>query len=89
VKLSDHPQIKGVVLSHRVSAPDTNFRYVLVVHTTMPLSKKQIGYDHAQLESFVEFVGGHMEEAGAEKAEIISTDGVWGVEFTNTALKKS
>jgi hypothetical protein len=29
-----------------------------------------------------------MEEAGAEKAEIVSTDGVWGVELTNPALSK-
>jgi hypothetical protein len=62
---------------------------ILVVHTTLPLSKKQAGYDHDQLGSFIEFVGGHMEEAGAEKAEIVSTDGVWGVELTNPALSES
>jgi hypothetical protein len=30
-----------------------------------------------------------MEEAGAEKAEIISTDGIWGVELKNPTLSKS
>jgi hypothetical protein len=89
VKLADHPQVEGVVLSHRVSMPDPNVHRILVVHTTLPLSKKQAGYDHDQLGSFIEFVGGHMEEAGAEKAEIVSTDGVWGVELTNPALSES
>jgi hypothetical protein len=50
---------------------------------------KQSGYDHAQLGSFIEFVGRHIEEAGAEKAEIISTDRTWGVELTNPVLNKS
>jgi len=89
VKLSDHPQVARKFLSFRVSWPDPVCHRILVVETTLPLSEKQDGYDHAQLGSFVEFVGGHMEEVGAEKAEIFSTDGAWCVELTNPALSKS
>ena len=30
-----------------------------------------------------------MEETSAEKAEIFSTDGAWGIELNNPALSKS
>jgi hypothetical protein len=89
VKLSNHPQVTRKFLSFRVSWPDPVCHRILVVETTLPLSEKQDGYDHAQLESFVEFVGKHMEEKSAEKAEIFSTDGAWCVELKNPALKKS
>jgi hypothetical protein len=89
MKLSDHPHVTRTLLSFHVLWPDPVCNRILVVETTLPLSEKQDGYDHAQLGSFVEFVGGHMEEEGAEKAEIISIDGIWGVELKNRALKKS
>jgi len=89
VKLSAHPHVTRKFLSFRVSWPDPVCHRILVVETTLPLSKKQDGYDHAQLESFVEFVGGHMEEVGAEKTEIFSTDGTWCVELKNPAPSKS
>jgi hypothetical protein len=71
--------------SFRVAWPDPDVHHILVVETTIPLSKKQSGYDHAQLESLIEVVGRHMEEVGAEKAEIFSTHGIWGVELKNPA----
>lgn len=89
VKLSAHPHVTRKFLSFRVSWPDPVCHRILVVETTLPLSEKQDGYDHAQLESFVEFVGGHMEEVGAEKTEIFSTDGTWCVELKNPAPSKS
>ena len=85
MKLSDHPQVTRTFLSFRVSLPDPVCHRILVVETTLPLSEKQSGYDHDQLGAFVEFVGGQMEEAGAEKAEIISIDGIWRVELPNPA----
>jgi hypothetical protein len=89
VKLSEHPQVINSLLSHRVSWPDPNVHRVLVVRTTMPLSRTQAGYHHDQLGAFVDFVGKHMEQVGAEKAEIVNTDGGWGVELTNPTLNKS
>jgi hypothetical protein len=89
VKFSDHPQVTKEFLSFRVSWPAPVCHRILVVETTLPLSEKQDGYDYAQLEAFVEFVGGHMEEVGAEKAEIFSTDGAWCIELDNPALKRS
>ena len=87
VKLSEHPQVTRAISSFRVSWPDPVCHHILVVETTLPLSQEQDGYDHDRLGSFVEFVGRHMEDAGAEKSEIISADGVWGVELTNPALR--
>jgi hypothetical protein len=89
VKLAEHPQITRAFPRYRFSWPDRVFQHILFVETTIPLSQKQAGYDHDQLGTFIEFVGGHMEEFGAAKAEIISADGVWGVELTNPALSKS
>src|SRR5216684_3888631 len=89
VKLSDHPQVTRDLVSFRVLWPEPVCHRILVVETTLPLSEKQGGYDHDQLGSFVEFVGGHMEDVGAEKAEIFSTDRAWCVELKNPALSKS
>ena len=86
MKFSDHPHVTKEFRSFRVSWPDPAFHHILVVETTLALSEKQNGYDHARLETFVEFVGGHMEEVGAEKAEIFSPDGAWCIELTNPAL---
>jgi len=83
VKPLRHSQITRTFLSFRVLWPDPACHRILVVETTLPLSEKQKGYDHAELESFIEFVGKHMEEIGAEKAEIFSADGACCIELTN------
>jgi len=83
VKLSDHPQVTKVVVSTCSTWPDVVFERTLFVETTLPLSPQQAGYDHAQLESLVEAVGKRMEEESADKAEIISTDWIWGVGLKN------
>jgi hypothetical protein len=89
VKLAEHPQVTRKFRSVRLSWPDPVCRHILVVETTLPLSEKQAGYDPARLESFVELVGGQMEEDGFDKAEIFSKDGAWGIELTNPASRNS
>jgi hypothetical protein len=89
VQLSDHPLVTRWSIGCCSTWPDVVFQRILVVETTIPLSQKELGYDHAQLESFVEFVGGHMEQVGAEKAEIESTDRMSWIELKNPAPKKS
>jgi hypothetical protein len=74
VKLSDNPDVTKVVVSTGSTWPDVVIWRTLLVETTLPLSQKQAGYDHAKLEFLIEAVGKRMEEESAEKAEIISAD---------------
>jgi hypothetical protein len=89
VKLSDHPQVTRTFLSFQVSWPDPVCHRILVVETTLPLSEEPDGFDHAQLESFVEFMGERMEEDGADKAEIFSKDGAWGIDLKKPESRSS
>jgi hypothetical protein len=88
VKLSDHAKVTQVVISNRSRWPDIVFERVLYVETTLALSQRQVGYDHAELELLIEAVGKYMEEESAEKALIISADRSWGIELQNPLLSK-
>jgi hypothetical protein len=88
VKLLGHPQVTKIVVSRSSSWPDAVFQHVLFVETTIPLSQKQEGYDHARLASFIEVVGKYMEEVATEEAKIVSTDWTSCVQLTNPALEQ-
>jgi hypothetical protein len=75
VKLSDHPQVARQFLSFRVSLPDPVCHRILVVETTLPLSEKQDGYDHTQLGSFVEFVGGPWRTSARRRPKSLASTG--------------
>jgi hypothetical protein len=70
MRLLDHPGVTKVAVGYRLSFPDPNPRCILSVETSVPLQKKQDGYDQTQVDGLMEAVLKTMDEAGAEIAEI-------------------
>jgi hypothetical protein len=70
MKLKNYPDVTKAWTSTRLSLPDPTVYYMLHVETSVPLLKRQSGYDQARLEKLLHAVGETMDEIGANKAEI-------------------
>ncbi len=70
MNLKNHPGVTKVWTGTRLSLPDPNVYHMLYVETTIPLLKKQSGYDQDILDKLLDVVGETMHEIGADKAEI-------------------